>query len=160
MDKWDYIRFLESTREFNCDEPIGSLYLKKYLAQKNKVSQGVGHPIGCPTPKQEILVEYLAYCLLPNHFHFLIIEKSEGGIPKFMKRLSGGYTNYFNKKYLRTGSLFQGKYKIFEVKYSHFLKLSVYVNCNAEVHKINRAENWPWSSYLDYINERNGTLCN
>ena len=78
-----------------------------------------------------------------------------------MKRLSGGYTNYFNKKYNRSGSLFEGKYKIIKVDdYGYLLKLSVYVNCNSEVHKISLAKNWPWSSFLDYAGKRKGTLCN
>jgi len=40
------------------------------------------------------------------------------------------------------------------------MKGSVYVNCNAEIHGIAKAESWIWSSYLDYIDRRNGTLCN
>lgn len=78
-----------------------------------------------------------------------------------MRRLSIGYTNYFNQKYNRSGVLFQGKFKAVEVKnYSRFLKLIVYVNCNSEIHKICKAEKWPWSSYLDCVGKRDGTLCN
>ena len=40
------------------------------------------------------------------------------------------------------------------------LKLIVYVNCNSEAHKISKANKWIWSSYLDLIGCRNGTLCN
>ena len=78
-----------------------------------------------------------------------------------MKRLNGGYTNYFNAKYKRSGALLQGKFKAIEVNsYGHFLKLAVYINCNSEVHRICPAENWPWSSFFDYIGKRKGTLGN
>ena len=149
----DFIRFIRSMREFNDVRPIGSLYEKDYL--------GVGHPIGCPTPAPQRLVEFISYCLCTNHYHFLLRQLVGGGISEFMKRLSGGYTNYFNHKHHRSGVLFQGKYKSVKVNnYSHFLILTVYVNCNSEIHRICSAGSWPWSSHLDYIGKRNGTLCN
>jgi len=96
-----------------------------------------------------------------NHYHFLLKQLVSGGISEFMRRLSIGYTNYFNKKYNHSGVLFQGKFKRIEVNsYSHFLKLLVYVNCNYEVHKLGKSEEWIWSSYLDSIRARNGVLCN
>lgn len=82
------------------------------------------------------------------------------GQSAFMKRIDVGYTGYFNYKYKRSGSLFEGKYKFKEAK-SIFdvIKLSVYVNCNSEIHSLARKENWLWSSYLDYVGLRKGTLC-
>ena len=173
MDEKDYTRFIRSMSEFNNIDPIGSLYRKDYEDRKKKEAKGVQHPIGCWTPNQpkpnlltpdkfnKHLVEFICYSLLPNHYHFLIKQLVSGGISEFMKRISGGYTNYFNRKNNRSGSLFEGNYKAILVKkYSHFLRLAVYINCNSEVHRIRKAENWPWSSYLDYVNKRNGSLCN
>ena len=77
-----------------------------------------------------------------------------------MHKLGLGYTNYFNEKYSRSGSLFQGKYKAKEVRSTYdLIKVSIYVNCNAEIHGISKKENWPWSGYLDYNGNRQGTLC-
>lgn len=77
-----------------------------------------------------------------------------------MKKLSGGYTNYFNKKYNRSGALFQGAYKSIEINNDGYLwRLSAYINGNAEIHKISSSENWIYSSYQDYIEKRNGNLC-
>lgn len=59
---------------------------------------------------REPIVRILAYCLMPNHYHLLVEELQEGGITKFMHKF-GGYTFYFNKKYQRTGSLFEGPFK-------------------------------------------------
>ena len=56
------------------------------------------------------LVSIGAYCLMPNHFHLLVTEKDDGGISKFMQKVSTAYVMYYNKKYKRTGSLFEGKF--------------------------------------------------
>jgi len=142
-------------REFNTIEPNGGFY-RAYL--KTRATGGLASNLEA---KPQRLVEFSGYCLIKNHYHFLLRQLVDGGIGKFMHRLSTSYTMYFNRKYKRSGSLFQGAYKAIPVKnYSHFLKLLVYVNCNAEVHRIAKAENWPWSSYLDHIGKRNGGLCN
>jgi putative transposase len=78
-----------------------------------------------------------------------------------MRKLGTGYTNYFNKKYDRSGSLFQGKFKAIHIDANEYLLwLSGYVNGNAEIHKISKAEDYKWGSYQDYLGLRNGTLCN
>src|SRR5205823_2392041 len=53
----------------------------------------------------------LAFALMPNHFHLLVKQRTTDGIIKFMRRLNTSYAMYFNKKYNRVGSLFQGNYK-------------------------------------------------
>lgn len=117
----DSLRFLESMIVFNSQEPIGSL-VEVRLRKK-----------GGPTA--EPLVELIAYCLNPNHYHLLLRQITDGGISEFMKRLSGGYTWYFNRKHQRSGSLFQGKFKASHVNDNEYLlHVSVYVNRNAEVH--------------------------
>ena len=62
------------------------------------------------TPKNKI-VDVLAYCLMPNHFHLVLHERSEGGISKYIQKILTAYTMYFNKKYDRNGVLFQGMTK-------------------------------------------------
>ena len=62
-------------------------------------------------PKQKPLVKILAYHLSPNHFHLLLKEIAEGGVSRFMKKFSNGFTNYSNTKYNEVGSVFQGSYK-------------------------------------------------
>jgi len=153
LDKWDYVKFLEQMREFNQIEPVGSLYWKKRQKSVPTTLIVVG------THKQA-LVSLIAYCLNQNHYHFLVKQEKEGGISEYMKRIGNGYTRYFNHKYNRSGSLFQGKYKAKEVRSTYdLIKVSVYVNGNAEIHGIAKAQNWPWSGYLDYNGIRRGTLC-
>jgi putative transposase len=154
LDSSDYLRFLKSMNEFNSVDPIGSLY-EKYL--RNKKNGGSTSTMEVEPPK---LVEFICYSLLPNHFHFMLKQLSDRGIEKFMQRIGTGYTMYFNKKHQRSGSLFQGKFKSSLVRDGMFLYLSAYVNCNAEVHGISKAESYQWSSFSDYLGKTKYGLCN
>lgn len=62
-------------------------------------------------PKKEPLCDILAWTLLPNHFHMILRETSEGGISKFMQKLCGSMSTYSNLKHKERGSLFQGSYR-------------------------------------------------
>ena len=61
--------------------------------------------------REETIVDIGAYCLMPNHFHILIYEKIENGISTYMRKLMTAYSMYFNKKYNRTGKLYEGVFK-------------------------------------------------
>lgn len=75
------------------------------------------------------LVRIMADCLMPNHFHLILEELEEGGTSLFMQRLGVGYTKYFNKKYDRVGSLFQGPFKSVAIENDLQLKyLLIYIN--------------------------------
>ncbi len=113
------------------------------------------------------LVDIGTYCLMDNHFHLLLREKTEGGISLFMKKLSTAYSMYFNKKYSRTGGLFEGTFKARHVDTDVYLKyLFSYIHLNPvkiidpewkengikdrEAAKKYLAE-YTYSSYLDYM---------
>lgn len=79
----------------------------------------------------EPLVHIGAYCLMPNHFHILLTPAVEFGVQKFMQKLSTGYSMYFNKKYERSGGLFEGRFKSQHVASDRYLKyLFSYINLN------------------------------
>ncbi len=124
--KYDYIRFYQSLLYFNNIEPILSyrnINDQFYLSKNNKHSHE--------------LVEVIAYSLLPNHYHLILKQLVDGGISEFMKRVGGGYTTYFNDKYKRSGSLFQGTFKRVLVNNdTQFNYLFAYVNENIFVHNI------------------------
>lgn len=74
----------------------------------------------------------LAYCLMPNHFHFFIKQNKSNTIDSFMNSLGTRYTMYFNKKYKRVGPLYQGVYKAAPITNErHFLYLSRYIHKQA-----------------------------
>jgi len=120
----DIERFAECMVAFNTENPIGSLFeLRFQKFTKNK--------------KSKKLVDIVCFCLNPNHFHFLLRQNSEMGMSEFMKRLSSGYTQYFNRKYGRSGVLFQGKYKSTLITTNEqLLHVSVYINLNNKVHRL------------------------
>lgn len=62
-------------------------------------------------PSDKGLVDVLGYSLLPNHFHIILQQKTDGGITRFMKKVGVGYSMYFNLKYGHSGTLFQGSFK-------------------------------------------------
>lgn len=77
------------------------------------------------------LVEVGAYCLMPNHIHFVLKEVEEGGIALFMQRIFTGYTMYFNTKNDRTGALFAGTYKSKHLSSDRYFKHAInYVHMN------------------------------
>jgi putative transposase len=119
----DVQRFFDSLVYFNTRDPVGSL-----------LELGVDRKV-VKQPKNK-LVQIVAYCLNPNHYHLLLRQGREGGIAEFMKRVNGGYTWYFNKKEGRSGSLLQGTYKSRIVDSNEYLlHLSAYINLNYSVHK-------------------------
>lgn len=80
----------------------------------------------------EPIVAICGYCLMPNHFHFLLYEIIDGGITKFMRKMCTGYSMYFNKKYERTGALLQGRFKAKHVNDDEYLRhLLTYIHMNA-----------------------------
>ncbi|RJO59950.1 hypothetical protein C4544_06280 [candidate division WS5 bacterium] len=95
-------------------------------------------------------VELWAYCLMPNHFHLLIKQLDEVSMTEFMRGISNSYVSYFNKKYKRVGSLFQGIYKAAIVdKDEHLVHLSRYIHMNPLDIDIKILE-YPYSSYKHY----------
>ncbi|MBU0998787.1 transposase [Patescibacteria group bacterium] len=78
-----------------------------------------------------LLVDIGAYVLMPNHFHILITQTEKGDISKFMQKISTAYVMYYNKKYNRTGSLFEGKFKAEHLDDDNYLKyIFSYIHLN------------------------------
>jgi len=143
-DIFDSQRFLQSMDEFNSEEPIGSIFQNSF--PKTKKLSG-------PTTK---LVNIVAYCLNPNHYHFVLEQLVDGGISEYMKRLGGGYTRYFNERYDRNGVLFQGRYKSIHIDSNEYLLyVSAYVNKNNVVHQLSgpttKLVRSSWDEYMDRV---------
>ena len=165
LDKDDHFRFVHDLFEFNDEESANNLYyyrlpsLKSYEVQPHKIS------------KRKLLVEIIAFCLMPNHFHLFLRQNADNGIIRFMQKLGTGYTMFFNQKYQRVGGLFQGRFKAVLVeKESHFLYLPHYIHLNPldiympswrnkKIGNPQRAlkflESYRWSSYLDHAGKKN-----
>lgn len=97
------------------------------------------------------IVDIIAYCLNPNHYHFILRQSEEKGIEKFMQRLGTAYTMFFNKKNKRSGALFQGRFKSIHIDSNEYLLyLSAYVNKNNFIHGYDFS-NWKYSSLNEYV---------
>lgn len=105
--------------------------------------------------------DLITYCLMPNHFHLLIKQKTELPISKFVQKVITGYSKYFNKKYGRAGSVFQDKFKSVRVsKNEQLLWTSFYIHENPKkAELVKNLSEYRWSSYLDYAGSRAGILC-
>lgn len=160
-NKADYFKFFSSMNDFNNK----LLKDERDLIKRRESEGGKDLPelsSGNSSGKIEKLVDVICYNLLPNHFHFLLKQLVDDGIRIFMHKIGTGYTNYFNLKNERSGSLFQGPFKSVSVESDEqLLYLSAYVNGNAEIHKIAPTTEWPWSSCMIFYGDKSGgSICN
>jgi len=102
----------------------------------------------------------LAYCLMPNHYHWLV--RQNGRIPARLlpQKVWKSYANTFNHRYGRSGTLFEGRYKAKHVGNDTYLRhLCRYIHLNPVKDGVAAApELWPYSNYLEWIGQRPGTL--
>lgn len=155
-DKKDYLRFISLFYACNSKNNFRIYALNKEESPYD-FERGI------------LLVNIGAYCLMPNHFHILIAQTEKGDISKFMQKLTTAYVMYYNKKYNRTGGLFEGKFKAEHADRDSYLKyLFSYIHLNPVqlidkgwkekgVHSKKEAlsylDSYKYSSYLDYLGE-------
>jgi len=102
-------------------------------------------------------IDLLCYCLMPNHFHLFIKQKSTHGIDHFMRSLLTKYVRYFNSHYKRIGPLFQGTYKAVRIENEYqFIYLSKYIHRNPipllpYKETPRRLGEYPYSSCRNYL---------
>lgn len=106
-------------------------------------------------------VELLGYCLMPNHFHLLLKQKTKNGISKLMKQITNAYTLYFNQKNNRVGGLMQGTFKAVGIDDDNLLiHIMRYIHLNPIASNLTQDLNtYQWSSYPDYLGKENELPC-
>ncbi len=124
--------------------------------------------------QEKTLVDVLAWVLMPNHFHIILTSPSPrqglglNNISVYMQKVSTAYAMYFNKKYKRTGSLFEGKFKSKAILEDNYFKyIFAYVHLNPiklvqydwkekGIKNKDKARdfilNYKFSSFQDYVN--------
>ncbi len=150
LDEEDFWKFFNCLRDLNnetyYEERLGVLRISKNSMRPLKSSDF--KELGNFIQRQEKLVEIISYSFGPNHFHLILKQLKDKGISIFMQRVGTSYTNYFNKKYKRSGVLFQGAFKKIHIDNEKYLLwLLGYVNGNIEIHGLSKASDYPWSSY-------------
>ncbi len=172
IDEDDYYRGIFSIYEFN-NANLVEIWKRRRdrIIEKRKEKFG-----GSPRPPEILVdgrdkfVEILAFSLMPNHIHLLVSQLKDNGISYFMQKVGGGYANYFNKKYIRKGHLFN-QFRAIHIKDDEqFQNVFIYIHANRisliepgwkekgikncdEVIKF--LENDKWHSYPDYLGKKN-----
>ena len=159
----DRARFVHDLWEFNDTEDAKNVWYRA-----SDISGLRNHYM-----EKERVVDLHGWCLMDNHYHLLISERVDGGLTKFIRRLNVGYANYFNERYKRQGTLFQGRSKKIHIRTDpHFLHILNYIHCNPldylkgatdwRIQKISSAtqalkhlSKYKWSSYQDYVGQHN-----
>ena len=168
LDTHDYARFVHDLFEFNDTAPAPP------FARRN-VGLTMSNIVPSHTRKQ--IVDIHAWCLMKNHYHLLVSERVENGISHFLRKLNIGYAKYFNEKYQRNGTLFQGRTKKILIEHdAQFNYILHYIHLNP-LDYLKGAEQWRirskkkciasvemavkyldeyrWSSYQDYCGKKN-----
>lgn len=156
----DFLHFLACLKEFNTEKGI------EFRTLKNKKTS---------IPFQQDykpLVEIIAYCLLPHHYHILLRQIHDNGIVKYMKKIGTGYTMYFNSRYKTHGHAFQGRYLAEHIASFDALKQkAAYIHLHPLKRKeeeisdirldsilFQKASLYPWSSLYDYTQNTSLTI--
>lgn len=172
LDNQDYFRFIHDLFEFNDQNLVNTTFHNFRKVKDNVIGRRNINfvRIGKRKPRK-LLVNIHAFCMMPNHYHILLSPRIEGGVSKFMHKLNMGYSRYFNERYKRKGTLFEGGYKSILIKdESHFIYIPYYIHLNPLDLKfpewrnmrlrdykqaLKFLEGYRWSSHLDYIDKKN-----
>ncbi len=105
-------------------------------------------------------VAVIAYCLMPNHYHFLLRQDGNTSISNFVQSIFNSYTKAINKAYQRSGTLFEGPFEAIAVtEESYLLHLCRYIHRNPlDAGLVAHPGQWPYSNYLEWVGQRPGAL--
>ena len=95
----------------------------------------------------------LAYCFLPNHYHWLVRQDGDTPASMLPRQVFGSYTQAYNRAYRERGTLFRGEYGARLIDSDAYLQhLCRYIHANPVKHGIvSSLEAWPYSNYLEWI---------
>ena len=155
FEEGDYKRFIRVAVHY--------LTSKRTFSHSGLIKTGsdTGSPKSDPVSEIEKKVQVLAYCLMPNHFHFLIKQIAHKGITWYMQHLGNSYSHYVHTKHKRVGPLFEGRFKNVLVQSDEqFIHVSRYIHLNPLVSGlVSGLDDYNWSSYLRYVNDIEDSLC-
>jgi hypothetical protein len=163
-DRWRFLKLLRYLNDANVPRNW-----ERDIAPEN-IRAGFSRPAHWPAQKPYASI--IAFCLQDNHFHLLLKETQEGGISKFMQRLSTSMAAYLNAKYDERGTPFQGSFRsrtVGDDVYLQYLNAYILVKNTFEIYPHGAqqaarsfdaafawAEAYPFSSLIDYMGHRHG----
>ena len=110
--------------------------------------------------RQALNISVIAYCLMPNHYHWLVRQDGEATAGLLPTRVFNSYSKAFNNAYRRSGTLFEDRFDAILVETDEYLHhLCRYIHMNPVKDGFAAApELWPYSNYPEWIGRRNGLL--
>lgn len=140
-------RFVETIGFYNSDREMLS------FSHKTRFRPPAG--TGCR------IVKIIAYCLMPTHFHFVIEPLKKDMFSHYMNVVLKSYSRFFNIKHNRKGPLWESRFKHVLVKNDEYLlHLTRYIHLNpVTAYLTDKPEQWPFSSYKEYIGEEKNGFC-
>lgn len=159
LNKRGYDRALQTIFYYQNRQP--PLKYSRFLTLSNKRRLKILEKLKA---QRKFLVEIIAFCLMSNHFHLLLKQLVDKGISKFMSNFTNSYTRYFNTKKERKGPIFQGKFKAIRMETEEqLLHVSRYIHLNPYtsyiIKGLKEIENYPYSSFPEYIEKSQINLC-
>ncbi|MBE0685266.1 MAG: transposase [Anaerolineaceae bacterium] len=109
---------------------------------------------------KELNFSVISYCLMPNHYHLLVRQDGDHPAGLLPQRVFNSYSKAFNNSYSRSGTLFEGQYRIKLVEEeSHLLHLCRYIHGNpVKDGLVSDPADWIYSNYQEFIGLRTGSL--
>ena len=155
--KKEYRRAILALEFYRVSNP--PIRLSKFLELDKEKQKEITEVIN----QTEKLVQIICFCLMPSHFHFLLKQKKDNGISKFLGNFQNSYTRYFNTRNERDGSLFLDQFKAKRIETDEqLIHVSRYIHLNPHtgfiIKTIKELEEYPWSSFSNYITGNNGFL--
>ena len=157
IEKNDYQRVLDLVNYYRFSKPPLRFSHYKRLSKEQKIEFEKLHMVN-----NKSVLNILAYCIMPNHFHFLLRPKKDNAISDFMRNIQNGYSKYFNTKTERTGSLFQFMFKAVRMETDQqLLHVSRYIHLNpvtSYMREVKDLDAYEWSSFKDYVFDTNSFI--
>lgn len=147
-NKREFDLFLAATKYYIQQNPPVKFSFYRHQPKKYKIDLS------------KTLIKIIAYCLMPDHFHFILTQLEKEGIKTFVHRLATSYSHYFNLKYNQKGPVFESKFKAVRVEsQEQLIHLSRYIHLNPVTNfLVEDPIEYNYSSYGFYLHGGNFDL--
>jgi len=105
-------------------------------------------------------IKMIGYCLMPNHYHFLVKQMTDDSVSNMLKYIFNTYTQKVNAEMGRSGTLFEGRAKnILIDKEEYLAHLIRYIHLNpVKAGLVSSPEEWQYSNYLECTGKRKSIM--
>ncbi len=151
----DFMRFIDLIMYYRyANTPVSfSNFKKREIEQKEQIMQML-------EKGNDLCVEILAFCLMDNHYHFLLKQITEQGVSSFVSNMQNGYAKFYNMKNNRSGPFFQPMFKVVRIETDEqMLHVSRYIHLNPVTNYVVSVRNlskYPWFSFGCYTDDLSG----